>query len=132
LSTGNHRSLGAVIERAVRSEVGVSIVGEWFGAPRPQRFSFRGTVGSSDNTASTWRMMVWPFVNSPDANLRRLASATGGVFVADGAPSAERWRWLSCNTHLRSPAPQCAGEDPTPDVALAAVLEHLHGQRSQP
>jgi hypothetical protein len=129
LSTGNRRSLTTVLDHAVRSQVSVSVVAEWFGAPRPQRISFRGGVGSSDSTASPWRMMVWPFGNSPDANLRRLASATAGVFVADGAPSAERW--LSCS-HLRNPLPQCAGEDPTPDVALAAVLAHLHSQGGQP
>jgi hypothetical protein len=123
LSTGNRHSLSAVIEHARNAKARVSVIGQWFGVPRPQRFSFRGGVGSSDHTGSAWRSMVWPFGNPPDLNLRRLADSTGGTFITDGAPPAERWG--ECGMQLRTGVPQCAGEDPTPAAALAKALEHL-------
>jgi hypothetical protein len=123
LALGNRHSLGAAIERSNAAGVSISIVGEWWGAPRPYRSGFRGGVGSSDHTGSAWRMIVWPFGNSPDTNLKKLAAATGGLFVADGAPSAVRWR--ECGGSLGNSA-SCAGDDPDPAAALTNVLEFLH------
>jgi hypothetical protein len=141
-ATGNRRSLAAVIDYATQAGVSVSVVGEWFGQPRPLRLSFKGWVGSSDNVAYPWRVMLWPFGNAPHANLRRLAEQTGGVFVGDGEPPCGQ-AWAAgdwCGTVAqrsgddcgrgwrgdRDRREQCAGDDPDPAAALAKVLEFLH------
>ena len=142
LSTGNRHSLASVVEQAKRASIAVAVVGEWFGTPRPRRSPFKGWVGAADEATFPWRLMLWPFENPPGANLKRLAAETGGVFVGDGEPLCGRaWAqgdWCGtiaqqsaddCGAYRRNRSdryPQCAGEDPNPEIALASILEHLH------
>lgn len=100
MATGNRYGLGDVIEHAKRAGVSVSVLCEAWGSPRSLHWHM------TDSTGSTWTMMSGAFGKSPEANLRRLASSTGGVFAADGG----------------------GGSVPDPGSRLAAILDALHSR----
>jgi hypothetical protein len=78
LSTGNGRSLQSVIERAVQSNVSISVICESWGTPRSIRY---GWYRVSDRTGNGWRRLTF---GDPLGNLRRLTTFTGGTLVVDG------------------------------------------------
>lgn len=85
LATGNRVGLDAVIDRAVRADVAIFVIGE--------AWRLRSPRGWSLSIGGPWVLMSGAFERTPWSQLRRLASATGGVFVPDGEhgwPEPER------------------------------------------
>ncbi len=80
MATGNRNSLDDVIRQAHASGISVSVVCEKWGPFRGNRMTFH----VSDRTGNTWTMMRGSFGKSPEVNLQRLTSSTGGVFEIDG------------------------------------------------
>jgi hypothetical protein len=101
MATGNTHGLDEVIQRAVAANVSVSVVCEaWLASFRSNRPSFH----MIDRTGSPWTLMRSTFGKPPEANLKKLTTATGGIFVVDGEK----------------------GQIPDPGAWLPRVLAGLH------
>lgn len=102
LATGNRLGFEAVLAHAIRANVSVSVVCEWWGIPRTAQVGKAFHVTSATNWP--WKLMS-PFNEPPDLKMEKLSRATGGLFVPDGE----------------------GNEDPNVAAALIQVLGFLHG-----
>jgi hypothetical protein len=100
LSTGNRVSFDYVLKRAVEERVAMSIVCETWGAPR---VTASGRVNVGDHAEQNRWHILAPLEHTPDFFLRRLATATGGLFLSDGD----------------------GGTNPDLQAALTKIVEHL-------
>ncbi|HUF46700.1 MAG TPA: vWA domain-containing protein, partial [Vicinamibacterales bacterium] len=80
LTTGNRTGLAALERRAVEARVTIYVVHQtqrWVG----RAFRLR------DGSGNPWAFLTNPLGRRPEAMLRQLAEATGGLYLADESPS---------------------------------------------